>query len=129
MARRKPPKGETARLERGLHGLRLSLLALGPVAQGTILRRAIRRDDPAARPGETKCYGPYYQWTRKIAGRTAIQNLTATQARAYGQAIRENRRLERTIAEMRAVSLKLLELTTPGVARRRGKQGAQAPLS
>jgi hypothetical protein len=105
--------------------LKTSLLAIGPVAQGSILRRTIRRPDPA-RPGAMKNYGPYYQWTRKIGGRTAIQNLTAPQARAYARAIRENRRLERIVAEMRTVSLKWLELTTPGVAKRRRKtQGAK----
>ena len=128
MARRRTTKEDTVRLERRLDGLRRSLLALGPVAQGTIMRRTIRRENPA-RPGEMKDHGPYYQWTRKIAGRTAIQNLTAAQARTYGQAIRENRRLERTIAEMRAVSLKLLELTTTGVAKRRRKRDDEAPLS
>ncbi|MBN1867508.1 hypothetical protein JW916_09475 [Candidatus Sumerlaeota bacterium] len=86
------------------------------------------REDPA-RPGKTKDYGPYYQWTRKIAARTAIQNLTATQARTYGQAIRENRRLESIVSNMRTVSLKLLELTAPGVAKRRRKQDGEAPLS
>jgi hypothetical protein len=128
MAQRENPKAQTARLERKLDDLKRSLLALGPVAQGSILKRTIRREDPA-RPGEMKDYGPYYQWTRKIAARTAIQNLTTEQARAYGQAIRENRRLERIIAEMRTVSLKLLELTTPGVAKRRRKRDGAKTLS
>lgn len=128
MTRRKTPQAEMARLERKLDDLKRSLLALGPVAQGSILKRTIRREDPA-RPGKMKDYGPYYQWTRKIAARTAIQNLTAAQARAYGQAIRENRRLETIVSNMRTVSLKLLELTTPGVAKRRRKQEGDAPLS
>ena len=128
MARRNNRQEKAAQLQRKLDDLKRSLLGLGAVAQGTILKRTIRRDDPA-RPGETKDYGPYYQWTRKIAGRTAIQNLTAAQARAYARAIREHRRLERTLAQMRTVSLKWLELTTTGVAKRRRTPKNDTPLS
>ncbi|MCX7013821.1 MAG: hypothetical protein NTW86_14930 [Candidatus Sumerlaeota bacterium] len=88
------------------------------MVQGSILRRIIRRDDPQT-PGTTKDYGPYYQWTRKRQGRTVLQNLTAGQAQAYGRAIRENQRLEKILAQMRDVSLKLLDLTTSGVKKRR----------
>lgn len=117
-----------ARLERRLQNLKRSLLDLRPAIQGSILERTIRRQDPA-RPGNTKAYGPYYQWTRKVAGRTAIQNLTAVQAKAYARAIRENRRLERIVADIRATSLKLLELTTPSVARRKRRKEGAKPLS
>jgi len=128
MARQTRLEKERERLERKLEGLRRSLLAIGPVAQGSIFERTIRRADPA-RPGRTKDYGPYYQWTRKVAGRTKIQNLTATQARVYARAIRQNRRLERIIAEMRDVSLKWLELTTPTVAKRKRKDARAKTLS
>lgn len=100
--------------------LKQSLLRIGPAIQGTILRRVIHRDDPDS-PGTTKAYGPYYQWTRKIKGRTVIQNLTPSQAKAYAEAIRENHKMEKAIAEIRATSLKILELTTIGVRRRKPK--------
>jgi len=117
-----------SRLERRLHDLKRSLLNLRPAIQGSILKRTIRRQDPA-RPGRAKTYGPYYQWTRKIAGRTAIQNLTVAQAKAYARAIRENHRLERIVANMRTTSLRLLELTTPGVVRRRRRTEGANTLS
>jgi hypothetical protein len=119
---------EVSRLERGLDDLKRSVLGLRPAIQGSILTRTIRRPDPA-RPGKAKAYGPYYQWTRKIAGRTAIQNLTAAQAKAYSRAIGQNRRLERIVADIRATSLRLLELTTPGVVRRRRKTEGVETLS
>jgi len=118
-------QNDVSRLERRLQDLKRSLPDLGLAIQGSILKRTIRRPDPA-RPGKTKAYGPYYQWTRKIAGRTAIQNLTAAQAKAYSRAIRENRRLERIVADMRTTSLRLLELTTPGVVRRRRRNTERA---
>jgi hypothetical protein len=118
-------QNDVSRLERRLQDLKRSLPDLGLAIQGSILKRTIRREDPA-RPGKTKAYGPYYQWTRKTAGRTTIQNLTATQAKAYARAIRENRRLERIVADMRTVSLRLLELSTPGVVRRRRRNTERA---
>ena len=120
--------GKAARLRERLESLKRTLLDVGPIAQGSILKRTIRREDPR-RAGETKDYGPYYQWTRKIGGHTAIQNLSEAQAREYARAIRENRRLERAVAEMRAISLKLLDLTTPGVAKRRRASGMEKGLS
>ena len=115
-----PQKTKLTKMERKLERLKTSLLEIGPVAQGTILERTISREDPQ-RPGAMKDYGPYYQWTRKIAGRTTIQNLTPLQAKVYANAIRENHRLETIFSQMRTVSLKLLESTTQGVARRKKK--------
>jgi hypothetical protein len=108
--------------------LKRSLAALGPVLQGTILPRIIRREDPE-RPGETKIYGPYYQWTRKLHGRTVIQNLTPSQARAYARALRENQKLEKILAELRATSLRILESTTTGVKKRRPRTTEDDPLT
>ncbi|MBN1917471.1 MAG: hypothetical protein JW889_06140 [Verrucomicrobia bacterium] len=119
---------DVSQLEQKLQALKQSVLGLRPAIQGSILKRTIRRPDPA-RPGKTKAYGPYYQWTRKVAGRTAIQNLTAAQARVYARAIRENRKLDRIVADMRTISLRLLELTTPGVVRRHRRTKAKKALS
>ena len=108
--------------------LKRSLLALGPTLQGSILRRVIQRPHPE-HPQRTKDYGPYYQWTRKLHGRTVIQNLTASQAKVFKRAIRENQELEKTLAKMRAISLEMLELTTEGVQRRAPRRKKTNPLS
>ena len=117
-----------AELKRRHERLKRSLLALGPILQGSILRRVIQRPDPE-HPQRTKDYGPYYQWTRKLDARTVIQNLTASQAKVFERAIRENRRLEKTVAEIRAISLTMLELTTKGVQKRTPKRNKTKPLS
>jgi hypothetical protein len=108
--------------------LKQSLSQLGLTLQGTILRRIIARENPN-QGGQIKHYGPYYQWTRKVAARTVIQNLTASQAKVYNQAIRENRKLEKTICEMRAISLKILELITEGVPKRVCRSSKKEPLT
>jgi hypothetical protein len=105
-------------LQRQYARLKNTLLSLGPVLQGTIIARTIRREDPE-KPGQMKDYGPYYQWTRKREGKTVIQNLSASQSKSYAKAIREHRRLEGILGKMRELSLKVLELTTEGVAKRK----------
>jgi len=97
------------------------LAKTGFVLQGTITERRIQRQDPA-HPGHDKPYGPYYQWTMKREGKTVTVNLTAAQARAYGRAIAEYRKLEHTLDQMRALALEILEATTPGVSKRKPRQ-------
>jgi hypothetical protein len=89
----------------------------GLLLVGTITRRMDRRPDPHA-PGHLKTYGPYYQWTFKDRGKTKTVNLTARQARLFGQAIRNHRAVEKTLLEMRRLSLKILQATTEGVPTR-----------
>ena len=69
--------------------------------------------------GGKKEYGPYYQWTRKMGGKTVTVNLTADQARVYEHAIREDRKLRRILERMRMISLHILAATTVGVMRRK----------
>ena len=100
--------------------------ATGLLLQGTILTRSIRREDPDC-PGRQKTYGPYYQWTRKVAGKTVNVNLTARQARDFQKAMDRNRRLETLLDDLRKLSLEILEATTPSVPKRtRRKPGKQA---
>lgn len=95
-----------------------SLAGIGPICQGTIMRRVIIRQAPGT-PKRAKRYGPYYQWTRKIHGKTVNINLAKAQSKAYAAAIRNHRRLERTLQQMRDISLQILDLTTTGVPRRK----------
>jgi hypothetical protein len=94
---------------------------LGLVLQGTITKRSIVRED-SADPGREKTYGPYYQWTRKQRGKTITINLTASQAKIYQKAIDNNRKMEKIIKEMRALSLQICEDSTDSVKRRKPRQ-------
>jgi hypothetical protein len=110
-----------APMERRYARLAARLSRLGPVLQGSIAERTIVRPDPDA-PGKEKAYGPYYQWTFKRWGKTVTVNLRASQAKTYQRAINRNRKLEDTVAEMRKVSLQILEARTKGVKRRKSKE-------
>jgi Family of unknown function (DUF6788) len=104
------------------------LLTLGPILQGSILPRTIARRDPRA-PGRKRQYGPYYQWTRKIGGRTINVNLSPAQAKAFGRAIAQHRRLEAILDRMRQLSLKMLEASTEGVKKRKPRKFNDLALS
>ena len=114
-------KTETASMERRYARLAARLAKIGPMLQGNITERTILRPDSDA-PGNKKAYGPYYQWTFKRQGKTVTVNLSASQAKSYQRAIDRNRDLEDTIAEMRKLSLEILEARTKGVKKRKPKE-------
>ncbi len=114
-------KKETTPNERRYARLKARVAKLGPVLQGNITERSISRPAPDA-PGKEKTYGPYYQWTFKRQGKTVTVNLSASQAKVHQRAIDRNRELEATIAEMRTLSLAILETKTKGVKKRKSKQ-------
>jgi len=91
---------------------------LGLLLTGTITPRMDRRPDPR----HPRCMierGPYYQWTFKEKGKTRTVNLSAQQAKVFGRAIRNQRKLEEIMLEMRDLSLKILQAQTVGVRKRR----------
>ena len=115
-------KEETiATMQRRYARLTSRLARLGFILQGTITERTVLRADPHA-PGKEKTYGPYYQWTFKRRGKTVTVNLTASQAKTYQRAIDNHRKMEKTLEEMRTLSLEILEAKTQGVRRRKSKQ-------
>jgi len=124
MARTKTIKA----LEKEFERLKGRLLKLGPLVQGSILARRLVREDPEA-PGQLRQLGPYYQWTRKIGGRTVNVNLSPAQAKAFGQAIGQHRRLEAVLDRMRALSLKMLQTSTVGVKKRKPRKTNDLALS
>lgn len=115
-------------LEEEYERLKGRLLKLGPVVQGSILARTLVREDPRA-PGGTRQLGPYYQWTRKIEGRTVNVNLSPEQAKTFGRAIAQHRRLEAVLERMRELSLKILEISTEGVKKRKSRKSKELALS
>jgi len=55
-------------------------------------------------------HGPYYSWTRKIAGKTVTRTLTPEQARRYQPWFDDARRLRALAAELEALSLRLAQV-------------------
>lgn len=85
------------------------------ICQGTLVCRPLIR-----RIGGRKVKkGPYYLWTCKVKGQTACLSLSQTQYHILAQAIANNRRLQKILQQMHALSLKLILQKTPGVRKRK----------
>lgn len=97
--------------------LKEEVARVGLIALGTITPRTITRRDPKDQRRK-KTYGPYYQWTYKVQGKTVTVNLTRDQAVKFRKAIDNQRRLEAIFAQMLELSRTILQNTTVGVRRR-----------
>jgi hypothetical protein len=63
--------------------------------------------------------GPYYLWTCKQQGKTVCVALSKPQYRLLAQAIQNNRRLQRILERMQALTLKTILRNVPGVRKRK----------
>jgi parvulin-like peptidyl-prolyl isomerase len=92
-----------------------ALPATGPICQGTV----IKRDDVRERGGKTKIYGPYYLWTRKVKGKTLSIAISQQQYSELKQAIANQNKLDKILAQMRSLTEEIIFTTTPGVKKRK----------
>jgi hypothetical protein len=106
------------KLQKQYQQLLQQLSQVGLIVQGTVTPRQITRPDPKDRR-KKKTYGPYYQWTYKLQGKTVTENLTRSQAKEFQKAINNQRKLEAIVSKMLALSKTILQNTTVGVTKRR----------
>lgn len=87
------------------------LAKLGFCLPGTLTVRRTRCSSPGCRchAQPPTLHGPYYSWTRKIAGKTVTRMLTAEQAARYGPWFEHARRLRALTAQLEALSLRIAE--------------------
>jgi len=90
----------------------------GAVLPGTITERRII-GQASQKQVDRKKYGPYYQWTRKVNGKTVTVNLSEAQVDLFQKAIDNNRKIEQILSEMKQISIQRLENETQNVKRRR----------
>ena len=120
-------------LSRQYRQLQLALSRIGYFRRGTLLKRFM----PCGKPGcacqatPPRLHGPYYQWTRKVDGKTVTVRLSAEQAELLEGWIAAGRELDRVVAAMERLSLRatdwlLKKLPPPerkvSPGRRKGKQ-------
>lgn len=91
--------------------LKASLADLGPLRRGTVLRRFVPCGKPGCRcqASPPKLHGPYYEWSRKVKGKTVTVRVTPKQARLLKQWIANARRLDEIVDEMQRVSERITE--------------------
>ena len=88
-------------LKRGLDGL-------GFFRRGSLLRRFMPCGKPgcACQASPPTLHGPYYQWTRKVRGKTVTVRLTREQAEQLAGWIATGRRFDRIVRQMEQLSLR-----------------------
>ena len=94
------------RYQRQYRSLQAQLAEVGFISSGSIVRRQTSCGKPGCRcqADPPQLHGPYWQWTRKIAGKTVTRRLNDTEADLYRQWIANGRRLAAIVAQMETVS-------------------------
>lgn len=84
------------------------------ICQGTLVARPLLRRVA----GRQVSKGPYYLWTSKVKSKTVCLALSKAQYRLLAKAIAHNRRLQKTLERMQALTLKTVLQKIPGVRKR-----------
>ena len=95
---------EYARLKRQLRSV--GYICLGSVAQRWL---TCGRPACACHHDPTHRHGPYYQWTRKVNGRTESRWLDESLVRLYQEGIQNHQRLDAIVQQMQELSLQAFE--------------------
>lgn len=100
-----------AALERQRQHLIAEITKLGFVLPGSLTARRTRCSTPGChcRSEQPVLHGPYYSWTRKIAGKTVTRQLTAEQIERYTPWFEDARKLRALINQLEALSLQAAE--------------------
>ena len=88
-----------------------TLARTGKVLPGSIQQRHTRcgRAGCACRADPPRPHGPYWQWTRKIAGKTTTRRLTPEQGERYQPWIDNDRRIRELLARLELIGIERLE--------------------
>lgn len=100
------------RLEVRHRALLAELANLGLVLRGSIAKRLTRCGNPACRckADPPTLHGPYYIWTRKLAGKTVTAQLKPEHAALCKNWNRNMRKLDRTVRQLQAIGLRAATL-------------------
>jgi uncharacterized protein DUF6788 len=94
------------------------LASLGLALPGTLINRHVRCGKPGCRchADPPVLHGPYWQWTRKVAGKTITRLVPDEQVADYRQWIDNDRRLRDLVAELETLTLAIAD-ARPGSRR------------
>lgn len=91
------------------------LARTGKVLPGSIQQRHTRCGRPgcACQDDPPRPHGPYWQWTRKVAGKTVTRRLTTEQTERYRPWIENDRRIRELVARLEQIGITHLESAPP----------------
>lgn len=101
----------TIDLQQRYQQLKATVAGLGYIRRGTLLKHfgTCGKPNCACKASPPRLHGPYYQWTRKIGGKTVTVLFTRQRADLLASWIAEGRKLDRIIAQMERLSLRATE--------------------
>ncbi|MFI5091393.1 MAG: DUF6788 family protein [Terriglobales bacterium] len=91
--------------------LKRAVADLGFIRRGSLTERFM----PCGKPGcccqatPPQLHGPYYQWTRKVRGKTVTVRLSEKEAQLFAEWIANGRRLDAIAAKLEMVSIRATE--------------------
>jgi hypothetical protein len=87
------------------------LASLGPALPGTLIQRHVRCGKPGCRchADPPALHGPYWQWTRKVAGKTITRLVPDHQLDDYRHWLDNHRRLRALVAELEDLTLAIAD--------------------
>lgn len=83
----------------------------GQILPGSIQQRHTRCGKPgcACQADPPRPHGPYWQWTRKVSGKTVTRRLTPEQSERYQPWIDNDRRVRELVARLEQIGIDHLE--------------------
>jgi len=113
-----PTRGQQDRAAR----IAAELANLGFALPGTLIERHVRCGKPGCRchADPPVLHGPYWQWTRKVAGKTITRLVSDEQLDDYRQWLDNDRRLRALVAELEALTLAIADADPRGKRRPAG---------
>lgn len=92
--------------------LATELATVGFISQGSVVSRYTSCGKTGCRcqADPPQRHGPYYQWSRAVAGKTVTRRLNEAEAELYRTWIANRRRLQQLLAQMEQISATAGEL-------------------
>lgn len=104
MPKQHPDAARYEALKRELAGVEL-------IRRGSLVRRFMACGKAGCRcqARSPQLHGPYYQWTRKVRGKTVTVRVSKQDAKRLEQWIRNGRRFDKLVSDLERVSYRLTE--------------------
>ena len=102
---------EEGKLMQKYRELQKQLADIGFVCNGTVLSvyRKCGKPSCGCRESVNMQHGPYHIWTRKEKGKTVTRSLSEKQARQCSLFLRNFKKMESIIEEMKKITIRMIE--------------------
>jgi hypothetical protein len=109
--RRKRAERQLEKLYNDYESIRAELSELGYILPGTLQKREYKCGKPNCRcANEGVFHGPYYQWTRKINGKTVTINFEKEVGEKVKEWTKNNQRFRRISQRLEKTSLDIVQI-------------------